>query len=101
MTDHEWQMYQSICESYDDISFKGTDLFVDLFETDDNGIIMFLKPPSKRSTTLEAYLFMVSIFQHQHTRIMYSQVDDMAKQIKDKLSEMDKKIAELENKYSR
>ena len=46
LTQNEWDMYQSICKSYDRQNFKGEDLFKDLFETDDNGIIIFLKPPS-------------------------------------------------------
>lgn len=96
MTNDEWNMYEKICQSYTTTTNKGQDLFIDLFETDDNGIITFLKPPSKRHTSFEVFLFLMSLFQHQHLRIMYSRVDEMAVQLKDKLSELDKKLAKLE-----
>ena len=51
MTDDEWNMYSQIVKSYTDLHGKGEDLFIDLFETNDNGIIIFLKPPSKRRTS--------------------------------------------------
>ena len=45
MTSDEWGMYEKIVKSYTTLTNKGEDLFIDLFETDDNGIIIFLKPP--------------------------------------------------------
>lgn len=95
MTKDESEMYVRICKSYDAIDFKGSDLFVDLFESDENGIIVFLKPPSKRATTLEAYLFLVSLMVQQHLRIMHNDAADMANQIKSKIKELDEKIAKI------
>lgn len=95
LTVDEWNMYQKIVKSYTTPTNKGEDLFIDLFETDGSGIITFLKPPSKRQTSLEVFLFLMSIFQHQHLRIMYARVDDMCRQIKDKMSEIDNKLNEL------
>lgn len=100
MTDFEYRLYKKICESYDDVNVKGSDLFFDLFESDDNGIITVLKPPSKRATSLEVFLFLVTLQQQQHLRIMYSQVDDLAQQFKKKIKEYDEKIDKLENKSS-
>jgi hypothetical protein len=82
MTDDEWDMYQKICKSYTDVTGKGEDLFMDLFETNDEGIIIFLKPPAKRRTSLEVFLFLMSLMQHQHLRLMYQQIDDAIKEIK-------------------
>lgn len=76
MTEDEWAMYQKIVKSYTDITGKGEDLFIDLFQTDDRGIIVFLKPPSKRRTSLEVFLFLMSMMQHQHLRLMHAQVDE-------------------------
>lgn len=95
LTEDEYEMYQKIVKSYTSLTNKGEDLFIDLFESDDKGIILFLKPPSKRQTSFEVFLFLVSIFQHQHTRLMYEQVADMGKQLKEKMQELDAKIAEL------
>lgn len=41
MTEDEWSLYQKIVKSYNSITNKGEDLFIDLFEVDDNGIIIF------------------------------------------------------------
>jgi hypothetical protein len=76
MTDAEWTMYQKIVSSYTTISNRGEDLFIDLFEVNENGIIIFLKPPSKRHTSLEVFLFLMALMQHQHLRIMHDQVDE-------------------------
>lgn len=81
LTTDEWDMYENICRSYDRPNFKGEELFKDLFETDDNGIIIFLKPPSIRFTSMEVYLFLMSLFQYQHLRLMHKQVDDACNQV--------------------
>lgn len=95
MTEDEWSMYQKIVKSYTSLTNKGEDLFIDLFETDDNGIIMFLKPPSKRQTSFEVFLFLMSIFQHQHLRLMHNQVDDICIQMKQKIVEIDTKLKDM------
>jgi hypothetical protein len=87
MTEDEWQMYTKIVKSYTTLTNKGEDLFIDLFETDDNGIIMFLKPPSKRQTSFEVFLFLMSLMQHQHLRLMQKQVDDLCAQVREKLKD--------------
>ena len=92
ITDAEWEMYQKIVKSYTTATNKGEDLFQDLFESDNNGLIIFLKPPSKRQTSFEIFLFLMSIMQNQHLRCMYDQVADMAKQLKDKIAEVDEKL---------
>jgi hypothetical protein len=76
MTDDEYEMYNKIVKSYTDITGKGEDLFMDLFEANDDGIIIFLKPPSKRRTSLEVFLFLMALMQHQHLRLMHEQIDE-------------------------
>lgn len=100
MTEDEWSMYQKIVKSYTTNTNKGEDLFIDLFESDDNGIIIFLKPPSKRQTSFEVYLFLMSLTMHQHLRVMYSEVNNVVSQFKDKMKQFDDKIKELDNKIS-
>jgi len=82
MTDDEWGMYNKIVKSYTDITGKGEDLFIDLFETNGDGIIIFLKPPSKRRTSLEVFLFLMALMQHQHLRLMHEQVDQVVEELK-------------------
>ena len=79
MTDDEWDIYQKICQSYTDLTGKGEDLFIDLFETNDEGIIILLKPPSKRRTSLEVFLFLMALMQHQHLRLMWKEVGELKK----------------------
>ncbi len=93
LTEDEWSMYHKIVKSYTNMTNKGEDLFIDLFETDNNGIIIFLRPPTRRQTSFEVFLFLMSIFQHQHLRLMHTQVDDVCRQMKDKIQEMDEKIS--------
>lgn len=79
MTDDEWDIYQKIVQSYTDVTGKGEDLFIDLFETSDDGIIVLLKPPSKRRTSLEIFLFLMALMQQQHLRLMWKEVDEIKK----------------------
>jgi hypothetical protein len=82
MSDDEWAMYQKIVQSYTDMTGKGEDLFIDLFEANNDGIIVFLKPPSKRRTSLEVFLFLMALMQHQHLRVMHQQIDDAVAELK-------------------
>lgn len=82
MTADEHQMYQKIVKSYTTHTNKGEDLFIDLFETNDDGIIVFLKPPSKRQTSFEIFLFLMALMQHQHLRLMRQQVDEALAELK-------------------
>ena len=68
MTDDEFKMYENIVKSYTTANNKGEDLFIDLFESNNEGIITFLIPPSKRQTSLEIFLFLMSLQQHQSLR---------------------------------
>lgn len=95
LTNDEDRMYRKIVASYTSLTNKGEDLFIDLFETDDNGIIIFLKPPSKRQTSFEVFLFLMSIQQHQHLRLMQNEVSDICNQMKQKMIEVDEKIQKL------
>ena len=82
MTDDEYAMYTKIVKSYTDITGKGEDLFIDLFEANNDGIIIFLKPPSKRRTSLEVFLFLMAVMQHQHLRLMHEQIDAAVAELK-------------------
>lgn len=82
MSNDEWAMYQKIVKSYTDLTGKGEDLFIDLFETDGAGIIIFLRPPSKRRTSLEVFLFLMALMQHQHLRQMHAQVEEAVAEMK-------------------
>jgi hypothetical protein len=95
MTGDENQLYQRIIGSYTTKTNKGEDLFIDLFETDDDGIIVFLKPPSKRQTSFEIWMFLMSLCQHQHLRIMHNEVSDVCNQMKEKMHELDEKMQEM------
>ena len=100
MSEDEWSLYQKIVKSYTTMTNKGEDLFIDLFETDSNGIMLFLKPPSRRQTSFEVFLFLMSLFQHQHLRLMQNEVAEVCTQMKVKMSEIDEKLSELSRKKS-
>lgn len=96
MTKDELDLYQKIVKSYTYGPNKGEDFFKDLFETNDDGIILFLRPPSKKFISFEIYLFLMSLMQQQHIRQMYKEVYSIRDQMKDKLKEIEEKLSNLE-----
>lgn len=95
MTGAEWTLFQSICKSYDRSNFKGEDLFKDLFETDGEGIITFLKPPSNRYVSMEVFLFVVCLMNHQHMRNIHKEAASMFGELRSKIQELDAKKSEF------
>lgn len=95
MTSDEWALYQKIVKSYTTLTNKGEDMFIDLFETDENGIIIFLKPPSKRQTSFEVVLFLINLTTQQHLRLMHKEVQNICDQMKEKMKELDEKLINL------
>ena len=98
LTDKEWEMYQAICVSYDNPpTQRGKDLFVDLFETDEQGMILFLKPP-KHQISLEIWFFVMSLLQSQQLRRAQNKVDEMCARVENKLEGLNKKVKQKTNK---
>jgi hypothetical protein len=97
MTNDEFTMYENICTSYDDskVNRKGSDLFADHFEVNGDGIIIFVKPPTKRYSSLEVYCFLVSIMQNQHMRILYDQNKSLIKEASEKINSLIKECSDL------
>jgi hypothetical protein len=92
LTEDEWKLYQEIAASYDEPPMtKGESLFQNLFETDDDGIIQFLRPPSQRYTSMEVFLFLVTVFQQQHARVIYGKLEELMNDVRVKLSEIEKR----------
>lgn len=101
LTDSEFKLYQEICRSYDGPKFKGEELFKDLFETDKNGIIIFLRPPNKSYTSMEVFMFLVSVMVHQHLGVGCKELNSLIAQNKEVLNlvaDVPKRVAELEEK---
>lgn len=91
ITEDEWKAYEQICKSYDDPpAMKGKDLFAGLFETNEEGVIIFLRPPV-RACTFEVYLFLMGLMSHQHLRVMH-------KMVSEKLKEVDIVLEKIEEK---
>lgn len=88
MTNEEYAMYSGICRSYDRPNFKGEELFKDLFETNDDGIITMMKAPNKNYTSMEVYLFILSVMNNQHMRINRDQVQALCDEGKEKFKEI-------------
>lgn len=101
LTDSEFALYQEICRSYDGPKFKGEELFKDLFETDKHGIIVFLRPPNKSHTSMEVFMFLVSVMIHQHLGTACAEVHNLISENKSLLkqvADLPNKVAELEEK---
>lgn len=94
LTDDEFLMYQNICKANSRDNFDGKDLFSDLFETDDSGIIICLKPPSKMFS-LQVVLFLQNVMVHQHLRKIYSENNSTMKEMNNIIKEAKELLAEL------
>jgi hypothetical protein len=95
LTNDEFTAYQNLCREYDRPNFKGEALFQDHFETNDEGIILFVRPPSKKYSSLEVFCFLISLQVNQHLRVSQNQVDSLVREATIKYKEM---IADLESK---
>ena len=98
LTAAEWDLYLEICKSYDDERShrKGKDMFVGLFETNKEGMIIFLKPPTHKFSSMEVYMFLVGIMVHQHLGMACDHVDRLTQRMLEKEVEYDKRMAQKE-----
>lgn len=110
LTNDEYNMYKAICRGYDRPNFKGEELFRDHFESDDDGIINYVKPPTRKFSSMEVFCYLLSIMQNQHLRNIYKQNVEQIKETKenlnvvikefkeefDKLNNIDEKLNKLE-----
>lgn len=86
MTAAEYKMYEDICFSYNRPNFKGSELFVDLFSSDNKGMITGIRPPSKRHTSFEIIIFLFILMNSQQLRLMHKQVNDLCADLKNKVN---------------
>lgn len=102
MTNDEYTMYESICKSYDDpkVNRSGKDLFQDHFQVNDKGIIIFVKPPSKKYTSLEVFCFLLSLMQNQHLRIIQEQNQIMIKETETKINSLIGEVNSIKNQLA-
>ena len=97
LTNDEFSLYEKICRSYDQPNFKGEYLFEELFESDNNGFITFLKPPTNY-TTPEVIFFLINIMVHQHLRISCGEADLVIAEARSIVAEMRELINNLKVK---
>lgn len=95
LTDDEYRAYDALCRSYDRPNFKGEELFKDHFISNEYGIIVAVKPPHKRYSSLEVFCFLISIMTSQHMRILYDQNQALIKETKEKIGQLIKEVNDL------
>jgi hypothetical protein len=93
MTPDERKMYEIICEGYNRPNFQGKDLFQDHFETNEAGVILFVKPPHKKYSSMEVFTFLVSLQVNQHLRISQEQMQSLVSEVEKEITE---KVIEVE-----
>jgi len=96
LTDDEWKYYQEICKHYT----GGKELFNDLFESDESGLIRFLRPPVGKFTW-EIVLFLQNIMVHQYVRKMYREHQEVLKELKEELDKIRSKVEPKQKKQSK
>lgn len=93
LTQEEFDLYEKLCKTYSRDNFDGKDLFVELFETDKDGMIIFLRPPTS-TFSMEIIIFLQNIMTHQHLRKIYKEHDEAMKEMKELLNELRKLSSE-------
>lgn len=93
LTEEEYNLYEKLCKTYTRNHFDGKDLFNDLFETDEDGLIIFLKPPSA-TFSMEIVIFLQNIMTHQHLRKIYKEHNEAINELKTLLNELRKVSSE-------
>ena|ERR1700748_486538 len=87
LTDEEYKTYEQLCLSYTRDNFNGKDLFNDLFETDNQGLIIYLRPPTQ-TFSMEIIIFLQNIMVHQHLRKIYAEFEEAITEMKNILNEI-------------
>ena len=95
VTDDEFRYYGEICKGYDRPNFQGSELFKDHFEVNNDGIIIFVKPPYKQYSSLEVYTFLISLMVNQHLRLSRDQMMSFVKEASTKFEKELKELQEL------
>ena len=98
LTPDENSLYDKIVRNYTTPTNNGKNQFIDLFETDDRGIITQLIPPSKRQTSWEVWIFLSNLMISQHIRLIYDHSAGIANEFKSKIIELDAKLADVDRK---
>jgi len=96
MTDDEYKEYKAICKAYDVPNRKGESLFVDLFEVDGSGRIIYIKSLSNRQSSFEVIFFLLGLMQNQWLRTMMKETNNELKKIRVKNKILDNKIREVD-----
>jgi septal ring factor EnvC (AmiA/AmiB activator) len=100
MTPDEYKYFEEICQGYDRPNFQGKDLFQDHFESNDSGIIVFVKPPHKKYSSMEVFTFLISVQVNQQLRLAREQVEALVKEAENKLRETFDENAKLKEKLN-
>ena len=96
LTSDEWRLYEQIVARYTTPPYqKGEDLFVGLFETNDEGYIVFLRPPQVRHTSFEIIMWLQNTLINQQLRLSHQKVDDLCRRLEEKSKLLDQKLEEL------
>jgi hypothetical protein len=86
ITNDEYRMYEVLCSNH---SPHGKDIFKNLFEVDDDGVIVCLIPPTK-SFSLDAVLFLQNLMIHQHLRRIYKEHEQAMGEVRELIAEVKK-----------
>lgn len=105
LTDDEYKHYLQIKDSYTRDNFQGDELFKDLFETDDNGMITYIKALGNRQTSFEVIFFVMNLMLNQWLRASVRRINYFIKYAelkqKEKLDILDEKIKTVEELIQR
>lgn len=96
MTDDEYNEYKNICAAYDTPTRKGETLFIDSFESNESGRIVYIKALGERQSSFEVIFFLFSLMQNQWLRAMMSEVNIELKKVRAKNKILDNKIKEVD-----
>jgi hypothetical protein len=103
MTNDEFAEFKAICLNYERKNYKGEEIFSGKFETNDDGMIVFIKSyHGNTPMSFEGMFFLMNLSQNQWLRAMTTLINDNINRnealLNEKIQELDMKLAQLENK---
>ena len=79
MTDEEFNYYNKLIEEFTYANYSGKDQFRDIFDVDQDGCIIMLRPPLKKEVGWAVILFLQNLMINQRLRRMEDWIKGLKK----------------------
>lgn len=85
LTKDEWSYYQQLVQEFSDHTKSGADYFIDIFDADDDGLILNLRLPMTKQIPWAIVVFMQNVVINQQLRSVHREIDTRFANLEDKI----------------